>query len=112
MAAFLAEAGAIRHRDGNLVTRPVETLCAFLRSERVDFWRLLDRDKRKAYLSRWDQVFLIFAPVEPEDHKRVFVDGFLMSPGSEDYKVAARPETLERLRQFLDAQFGRMHDSA
>jgi len=67
-------------------------------------WLLLNREKRQAYICRWDQLILLFALVEPEDddHHTVFVDGLLMSPGSEDYKIPPRSETLERLREFLD----------
>ena len=67
-------------------------------------WLLLDRDQRKAYICRWDQLILLFALAEPEDddHHNVFVDGLLMSPGNEDYKIPPRSETLERLREFLD----------
>jgi len=65
---------------------------------------LLDRDKRKAYISRRDQLFVLFALVEMEEgsQQRVFVDGLLMSSGSKEYKVPPRPETLQKLREFLN----------
>ena len=42
-----------------------------------------------AYISQRDQTMILFALMEPEeaDHHTVFVDGLLMSPGTEDYKV-------------------------
>jgi hypothetical protein len=46
--------------------------------------------------------YLLLALMEPEDHQRVFIDGLLMSPGSKKYKVPTRPETLQKLREFLD----------
>ena len=65
---------------------------------------LLDRDEQQAYICRRDRLFLLFALAEPEDgdHHTVFVDGLLMSPGSEEYKVPTQPETLQKLREFLD----------
>ena len=44
--------------------------------------------------------------MEPEgaDHHTVFVDGLLMSPGTEDYKAAPPAEFVHELRSFLDAQ--------
>jgi hypothetical protein len=63
---------------------------------------LLDRDMRKAYISRFDQVLWLLMLAQPDNLQRVFIDGLLMSPGSEEYKVPARPETLRKLRQFLD----------
>src|SRR5437879_7513122 len=67
-------------------------------------WLLLDREKRRACICRWDQLILLFALVEPEDedYHTVFVDGLLMSPGNEDYKIPPQSEALERLREFLD----------
>jgi hypothetical protein len=67
---------------------------------------LLDRRDRRAYISQRDQTMMLFALVEPEeddDHK-VVVDGLLMSPGSEDYKLPPGPELLIEFRQFLDSQ--------
>jgi len=45
--------------------------------------------------------------MEPEDadHHTVFVDGLLMSPGTEDYRVPPSIELAHQLRSFLDAQF-------
>ena len=54
---------------------------------------LPDRRDRRAYVSERDQATILFAVMEPEegDAHNVFVDGMLMSPGSEDYKPAACP---------------------
>ena len=47
----------------------------------------------------------LFALVEPEegDDHNVFVDGLLMSSGSENYKLPPDPEVLVEFRQFLDS---------
>ena len=49
---------------------------------------------------------MLFALVEPEegDDHDLFVDGLLMSPGSENYKLAPAPELPIEFRQFLDSQ--------
>ena len=67
---------------------------------------LLDRRDRQAYISQRDQTIMLFALGEPEegDHHNVFVDGLLMSPGSENYKLPPGPELLTEFRQFLDSQ--------
>jgi hypothetical protein len=67
-------------------------------------WLLLDREKRQAYVCPRDQLMLLFVLVEPDDgdHHTIFVDGPLMSPGSKEYKAPAAPETLQKLREFLD----------
>jgi hypothetical protein len=67
---------------------------------------LLDRQDRRAYVSQRDQTMMLFALVEPEesDDHNVFVDGLLMSPGSEAYKLPPSPELLAEFRQFLDCQ--------
>ena len=67
---------------------------------------LLDRRDRRAYISQRDQTMTLFALVEPEegDDHSVFVDGLLMSPGSENYRLAPAPELLIEFRQFLDSQ--------
>lgn len=67
---------------------------------------LLDRLDRQAYVSERDQTMILFALVEPEDgdHHNVFIDGLLMSPGSEDYKLPPPPEFLEEFRRFMDSQ--------
>ena len=67
-------------------------------------WLLLDREERHTYICPADQLMLLFALVEPEDgdHHTIFVDSLLMSAGCEDYKIPPRPETLEKLRGFLD----------
>ena len=67
---------------------------------------LLDRHDRKTYICERDQTMILFALMEPEgaDHHTVFVDGLLMSPGTEDYKAAPPAEFVHELRSFLDAQ--------
>jgi hypothetical protein len=67
---------------------------------------LLDRQDRRAYVSERDEAMTLFALMEPDDgdDHNVFVDGLLMSPGSEDYKMAPAPELLEEFRRFLDRQ--------
>ena len=66
---------------------------------------LLDRRDRRAYISQRDQTMMLFALVEPEegDDHTVFVDGLLMSPGSENYKLPPAPELLTEFRRFLDS---------
>jgi hypothetical protein len=46
---------------------------------------LLDRRDRRAYVSECDSATILFAVMEPEDGDvhNVFMDGMLMSPGSE-----------------------------
>jgi hypothetical protein len=70
--------------------------------------RLLDRRDRRAYVAERDQAMILFALMEPEegDSHNVFVDGMLMSPGSEDYKVPPPAGLLEQIRRFLDGQVG------
>ena len=48
---------------------------------------------------------MLFALVEPEDgdDHNVFVDGLLMSPGSENYKLPPAPELLMEFRQGMDS---------
>ena len=67
---------------------------------------LLDRRDRRAYVSERDQAMILFAFMEPDDGDahNVFVDGMLMSPGSEDYKVAPPPGVLDEFRRFMDSQ--------
>ena len=70
---------------------------------------LLDRRDRRAYISQRDQTMMLFAlaePAEGDDHN-VFVDGLLMSPGSENYKLPPDPELLTEFRRFLDSQVPR-----
>ena len=67
---------------------------------------LLDRRDRRAYISQRDQAMMLFALVEPgegDDHN-MFVDGLLMSPRSENYKLTRAPELLIGFRQFLDSR--------
>ena len=49
---------------------------------------------------------MLFALVEPEegDDHNLFLDGLLMSPGSENYKLPPALELLIEFRQFLDSQ--------
>jgi len=67
---------------------------------------LLDRQDRKAYLSQRDQAMILFAAMEPEggDQHTVFVDGLLMSPGTENYKTPPPAEVVDQLRRFLDRE--------
>jgi len=67
---------------------------------------LLDRRDRRAYISQRDQTTILFALMEPEDgdNHDVFMDGFLMSPGSESYKLPPAPQVLEEFRRFMDSQ--------
>ena len=99
--AFLRHPVIARHLPRRLYPRLYGVFTGTDEPESVPML-LLDRDKRKTYISRWDQVFLLLVLVEPDDHQRVFIDGLLMSPGSKEYKVPARPETLQKLREFLD----------
>jgi len=75
---------------------------------------LLDRDARQPYICRRDQVtvFLPLTEPEKEDAHREFVDGLLISPGNEDYRVPCPVELAERLRLYLDDQFGFMEGRA
>jgi hypothetical protein len=67
---------------------------------------LLDRRDRRAYISQRDQTMMLFALMEPEkgDDHNMFLDGLLMSLGSENYKLPPAPELLVEFRQFLDSQ--------
>jgi hypothetical protein len=67
---------------------------------------LLDRRDRRAYVCERDQAMVLFALMEPDegDAHNVFVDGMLMSPGSEDYKVAPPPGVLDEFRRFMDSR--------
>jgi hypothetical protein len=51
-------------------------------------------------------LFALAEPAEGDDHN-VFVDGLLMSPGSENYKFPSAPELLTEFRRFLDSQVPR-----
>jgi hypothetical protein len=48
-------------------------------------------------------LFVLVEPEEGDDHS-LFVDGLLMSPGCENYKLPPAPELLVEFRQFLDSQ--------
>jgi hypothetical protein len=52
---------------------------------------MLDLCRQQSQKHVPDQAMILFAVMEPEegDAHNVFVDGMLMSPGSEDYKPAA-----------------------
>jgi hypothetical protein len=67
---------------------------------------LLDRRDRRAYVSERPQAMILFALMEPDDGDahNVFVDGMLMSQGSEDYKVAPPPGLLDEFRRFMDSR--------
>jgi hypothetical protein len=67
---------------------------------------LLDRRDRRAYVCERDQAMILFALMEPDegDSHSVFVDGMLMSPGSEDYKVAPSPELVDEFRRFMNSR--------
>jgi hypothetical protein len=70
---------------------------------------LLDRRDRRAYISQRAQTMMLFAlaePAEGDDHN-VFVDGLLMSPGSENYKFPSAPALVTEFRRFLDSQVPR-----
>jgi hypothetical protein len=41
---------------------------------------------------------------EEEDEHTVFVDGLLMSPGSESYRLPVPVEFVDELRRFLDSR--------
>jgi hypothetical protein len=49
---------------------------------------------------------ILFALMEPEggDQHTVFVDGLLMSPGTENYKTPPSAEFADQLRRFLDRE--------
>ena len=78
-------------------------------SVRPAHWLLLDRQERKFYLSRINEMILFFALAEPDDHDdhAIFVDGLLMSAGNEDYNLPIQPELTDRIRHFLDDQLRR-----
>ena len=67
---------------------------------------VLDRRNRQAYASERDQAMMLFALMEPDegDNHNVFVDGLLISPGCENYKLPPAPELLMEFRQFLDSR--------
>ena len=50
---------------------------------------VLDRRDRQAYASERDQAMMLFGLMEPDesDDHNVFVDGLLISPGCENYKL-------------------------
>jgi hypothetical protein len=42
--------------------------------------------------------------LEEGDAHSVFLDGMLMSPGSEDYNLLPAPELVDQFRRFLDSE--------
>jgi hypothetical protein len=68
---------------------------------------LLDRRSRKPYICRQNNLEILFALMEPEDedYHTVYVDGLLVSPGNENYKVRSPVGSREWLQYFLDIQF-------
>ena len=67
---------------------------------------LLDRHQRQPYLCRRDQLVLFLPLTEPdeEDDHTVFLNGLLMSPGCENYKVPVSRKLVKQLRVWLDDQ--------
>lgn len=65
---------------------------------------LLDRKERRVYLCRIEHTLLFFALKEPEneDRRRMFLDGFLMSAGCEDYKLPPPKKLAAELLAWLD----------
>ena len=66
---------------------------------------LLDRKDRRAYVCRADHTLLFFAFKEPDNEAarcRIFVDGLLMSPSCEDYKVPPPKKLAAELLAWLD----------
>lgn len=70
---------------------------------------LLDRRDRRAYVSERGQSMIpfavLFAVMEPEegDARNVFVDGKVISPGSEDKNLSPASELVDQFRRFLDS---------
>lgn len=65
---------------------------------------LLDRKERRVYLCRTEHTTIFFALKEPENEGRcrIFVDGLLMSPGCEDYKLPPPKKLAAELLAWLD----------
>lgn len=65
---------------------------------------LFDRRERQPYLCTREQMVLFFPLTEPDglDDHTVFVDGLLLSPGSEDYQIESTVEIAEQLISCLD----------
>ena len=68
---------------------------------------LLDRQKRELYICRTDHTVLFFAITEPkdEDSHSLYIDGMLMSPGTENYNAPPRKQLRAELLNWLDSQF-------
>ncbi|HKW35442.1 MAG TPA: hypothetical protein VJN92_20695 [Candidatus Acidoferrum sp.] len=75
---------------------------------------LLDRQERKLYLCRTNHTSLLFALTEPEgeDHHSVFIDGILMNPATENYKLRPDPELAVQRFDCLDVQLKSLADRA
>jgi hypothetical protein len=67
---------------------------------------LMDRRDRRAYVSERGQSMILFAVMEPEegDAHNVFVDGTVMSLGSEHYNLSPASELVDQFHRFLDSQ--------
>ena len=99
--ADLEDVAALTEQEGQTYSEPCHCL-------------LLDREDRQPYLFTTDQLNLFFPLAEPEgsDHHTVFVDGLLLSPGSEEYRTRPPIELAEQLRVFMDDQFEFMEGRA
>jgi len=67
---------------------------------------LLDREKRQPYICRTDHTTLLFALTGPgdKDQPRIFVDGLLMNPACQNYKVPPPIGLASELMKWLDDQ--------
>lgn len=80
----------------------------WLTGDQVEAWHclLFDRQQRRPYLCTRRQMIFFLPLTEPEgmeDHT-LFVDGRLLSPGSENYKISPCAETQKRLVEWLDSE--------
>ena len=77
---------------------------------------LLDRHTRQPYLCTRDRLILFFPLTEPDgeegEQHTVFVDGLLLSSGSENYRAPVSPEVVKQLRSWLDDQLEFMEKRA
>jgi hypothetical protein len=98
-----------------------EEFIALSEEEREKHWQvchclLLDRRTRQPYLCTRDRLILFFPLTEPDEEEAeqhtVFVDGLLLSPGSENYRAPVSPELVKQLRIWLDDQFEFMENRA
>jgi hypothetical protein len=90
------------------------TLVKLLKSSQRCHSLLFDRRDRRPYLCTRDELIFFFPLTEPEagDDHTVFVDGLLMSPGTEDYKSAGHVEHVDQLRAWLDEVFSKPNGRA